>query len=202
LQLKTDTYMMNDGSNRTLTPVIQVKAYSIYTKDDVENGLCTVEQIGRRKTDANGNYIYVLLEEVTFNAAGTEAYTNVKRSSTNILINGIICADTFFYNTTDKTVTIDLGDGKSYNLTPETFYWKVGTISTTELVLSYYVYLTGSQEGIVQRASTTPMSPQRCITPTTVVPLPSKVLLLPNSPGSRLLSVTVSTSLTPLANPS
>lgn len=147
LQLKTDTYIVKDGSNRTLTPVIQVKAYSIYTKEDVENGLCTENQIGQRKTDANGDYIYILLEEVTFNADGTEAYTNVKRSSTNILIDGIICADTFFYNTTDKTVTIDLGEGKSYNLTPETFYWKVGTISTTELTLSYYVYLTGSQEG-------------------------------------------------------
>ena len=34
-----------------------------------------------------------------------------------------------------------------YNLAPETFYWNIGTIHSQEVVLSYYVYLTGSQEG-------------------------------------------------------
>lgn len=40
------------------------------------------------------------------------------------------------------------GDGTvDYSLAAETFYWKVGTITTYELALSYYVYLTDAMSG-------------------------------------------------------
>ena len=135
-----------DGT--TIKPVIEYRSYEIYTQQDVENGLCTVDQVGQRKTDTNGDYIYKLMEKVTFNATGTEAYSNVIGSGTNILKSGVICANTFWYNTTNQAKNITLADGTVFSLPAETFYWKLGTISTTELTLSYYVYLTGSLEGL------------------------------------------------------
>lgn len=138
LQMKSSTYTLSDGTTtKTITPKIIVQAYDIYTKAD---GVATSE-IGKRKGPST------VLEKVTFNEYGTQAFSNKK--SGNILIDGVICANTFWYNTTGSTVSIDTdGDGtKDYNLAPETFYWKMGTINQTELALSYYVYLTGSMEG-------------------------------------------------------
>lgn len=135
-----------DGT--TIMPVIEYRSYEIYTQQDVDDGLCTIDQVGQRKTDINGNYIYKMMEKVTFNTSGTEAYSYVIGSSTNILKNGVIYANTFWYNTTNKAVNITLADGTVFSLPAETFYWKLGTISTTELTLSYYVYLTGSLEGL------------------------------------------------------
>lgn len=138
LQMKPSTYTLSDSTTqRTITPEIIVQAYDIYTKaDDVAES-----EIGKRKGTST------VLETVTFNENGTEAYSDKK--SGNILIDGVICANTFWYNTTGNTVSIDTnGDGTNdYNLAPETFYWKMGTINQTELALSYYVYLTGSMEG-------------------------------------------------------
>lgn len=137
LQMKSSTYTLSDGTTDTITPEIIVQAYDIYTKAD---GVAASE-IGKRKGTST------VLETVTFNADGTEAYSDKK--SGNILIDGVICANTFWYNTTGSAVSIDTnGDGTNdYNLAPETFYWKMGTINQTELALSYYVYLTGSMEG-------------------------------------------------------
>ena len=137
LQMASSTYTLSDGTRDTITPEITVQAYDIYTAAD---GVATSE-IGKRKGTST------VLETVTFNEGGTEAYSDKK--SGNILVNGVICANTFWYNTTGSAVSIDTdGDGTSdYDLAPETFYWKMGTINQTELALSYYVYLTGSMEG-------------------------------------------------------
>ena len=137
LQMKSSTYTLSDGTTKTITPKIIVQAYDIYTKADN----VAASEIGKRKGTST------VLETVTFNADGTEAYSDKK--SGNILIDGVICANTFWYNTTGSAVSIDTnGDGTNdYNLAPETFYWKMGTINQTELALSYYVYLTGSMEG-------------------------------------------------------
>lgn len=138
LQMASSTYTLSDGTTTdTIEPEITVQAYDIYTAAD---GVATSE-IGKRKGTST------VLETVTFNEGGTEAYSDKK--SGNILIDGVICANTFWYNTTGNTVSIDTnGDGTNdYNLAPETFYWKMGTINQTELALSYYVYLTGSMEG-------------------------------------------------------
>ena len=138
LQMKSSTYTLSDGTTtKTITPEIIVQAYDIYTKADN----VAESEIGKRKGTST------VLEKVTFNEGGTEAYSDKK--SGNILIDGVICANTFWYNTTGSTVSIDTnGDGTNdYNLATETFYWKMGTINQTELALSYYVYLTGSMEG-------------------------------------------------------
>ena len=143
LQMASSTYTLSDGTTKTITPEIIVQAYDIYTKADN----VAASEIGKRKGTST------VLEKVTFNGDGTEAHSNMK--SGNILIDGVICANTFWYNTTGNTVSIDTnGDGTNdYNLAPETFYWKMGTINQTELALSYYVYLTGSMEGTREAGS-------------------------------------------------
>ena len=137
LRMASSTYTLSDGTTDTITPEITVRAYDIYTAAD---GVAESE-IGKRKGTST------VLETVTFNEGGTEAYSDKK--SGNILIDGVICANTFWYNTTGSAVSIDTnGDGTNdYDLASETFYWKMGTINQTELALSYYVYLTGSIEG-------------------------------------------------------
>ena len=143
LQLKSSIYELSDGTEKTITPEIIVQAYDIYTKaDGVDES-----EIGKRKGTSTQ------LEKVTFNAAGTEAYSDKKEG--NILSDGVICANTFWYNTTGSAVDIDTdGDGTTeYSLAPETFYWKMGTVNQTELALSYYVYLTGSMEGTREAGS-------------------------------------------------
>ena len=139
LQMKSSTYTLSDGTTKTITPEIIVRAYDIYTAaDGVE-----ASEIGKRKGTST------VLEKVTFSKDGTQAVSDKK--SGNILVDGVICANTFWYNTntTGSAVSIDTnGDGTNdYDLAPETFYWKMGTINQTELALSYYVYLTGSMEG-------------------------------------------------------
>lgn len=143
LQMASSTYELSDGTTKTITPEIIVQAYDIYTKAD---GVAESE-IGKRKGTST------VLEKVTFNADGTEAYSNKKNG--NILIDGVICANTFWYNTTGNTVSIDTnGDGTNdFDLAPETFYWKMGTINQTELALSYYVYLNGSMQGTREAGS-------------------------------------------------
>lgn len=144
LQMKSSTYTLSDGTTtKTITPEIIVQAYDIYTKADN----VAESEIGKRKGTST------VLEKVTFNEGGTEAYSDKK--SGNILVDGVICANTFWYNTTGSTVSIDTnGDGTNdYKLATETFYWKMGTINQTELALSYYVYLTGSMEGTRAKGS-------------------------------------------------
>ena len=143
LQMASSTYELSDGTTKTITPEIIVQAYNIYTKAD---GVAESE-IGKRKGTST------VLEKVTFNADGTEAYSDKKND--NILIDGVICANTFWYNTTGNMVSIDTNrDGTNdFDLAPETFYWKMGTINQTELALSYYVYLNGSIQGTREAGS-------------------------------------------------
>ena len=143
LKLGEHTYTVIENGmpeTKTFKPDIVVRAYDIYTRDDVRAGLIDEAMIGVRKGTYNE------LEKVTFD--GTEV--NSTAVSGNILKDdGVIYAKNFFYNTTATAVMIDTnGDGTTdYSLAPETFYWKMGTVNTTELALSYYVYLTGALEG-------------------------------------------------------
>ena len=149
LKLGDHSYQLNGVDTVFKDNKIQVKSYEIYTMADYENSLCTLEQIGMRKTN-NGTPIVDILETITFNSAGTEAYSNLIYTTntdgtvtyTNILVNGIITAKNFWYNTTASAKDITLDDGSTYSLPAETFYWKVGTITTKEMALSYFVYLT------------------------------------------------------------
>ncbi len=98
----------------------------------------------------------------TVNSDGSVTYDegdNILGDGTNGFAKGVIYAKTFLYNTTDKgvaingvniptTVNADNTTSGSTNVLPsETFYWKMGTIQTSELAMRYYVYLDGSMEG-------------------------------------------------------
>ena len=144
------------GSGITLEtdPTITVTDYAIYKTSDVGNYVggkrVTADMVGKRTGSST------TLETVRFNAAGTQAFSDkIGGGATNILKGGVICAKTFWYNTTGSAVSIDTnGDGTyDYNLAPETFYWKMGTIGESELALSYYVYLDGSMEGTREAGS-------------------------------------------------
>ncbi len=165
LQMKTSTYSVVDGTsttNKTLAPKIEIIQYDIYTRQDYLNNDCSKSQIGDRKGT------YKVLETVTFNADGTEAYSDqINNSQTNILadgtqtgyVKGVIYAKTFLYNTNASGVAVDgvqiptgvnaddTTTGSTNVLPAETFYWKLGTVQTSELAMRYYVYLTGSMEG-------------------------------------------------------
>ena len=149
IQLKQHTYETYEGTKKvtkTIDPTIEVKAYSVYTNQDAVAGICEKGQIGARKLDAYGREICNVVETVSFNVNGTEAYSSVLDSG-NILKDGVICAKNFWYNTTSSAKRITLADGSTFDLPAETFYWNVGTINTTEMTLNYYVYLTESLEG-------------------------------------------------------
>ena len=160
IQLANTTKRLVDGKEFTLTPAptMEVRKYTIWTRAELEdaNGNLSEEnakKVGTRKTDADGNYIYDTLEIVSFNEEGTQAYTGDDKTN-NIMIDGVINAKTFWYNNSTSSVMIDVDgdattgtDGKEFELKPETFLWKVGTIKSKEIALSYYVYLDDSLEG-------------------------------------------------------
>ncbi|MBQ8524626.1 MAG: hypothetical protein IJ457_08395 [Clostridia bacterium] len=172
LQMAVSNYVVVDGNNttnKTITPKIEIISYDIYTRQDYLNGTITEDKIGDRKGT------YTVLETVTFNADGTEAYSDqIGGGTTNILADGtqtgyakgVIYAKTFIYNTNpDKGVAIEgvniptdtATDGTttgSTNVLPaETFYWKMGTVQSSELAMRYYVYLDGSMEGTKEGGS-------------------------------------------------
>jgi len=167
LQMSLHEYK-SEGSNvvdASITPSIEILSYDIYTKaeaDEVAEGTAgdtvTNAMIGTRKGTSK------VLEKVTFNTDGTEAYSTLNSTGPNgtitagenILIDGVIYANTFWYNSTASGVAItgvDIPTGLnadgttsgSTNVLPaETFYWKMGTVQSTELAMRYYVYLTDS----------------------------------------------------------
>ena len=150
---ETETYS-------TITPSIEVRSYEIYTRAEYEAGDFTYEnQIGTRKTNADGSYIYTTLETITFQYAknGTNDYTLTGATSdqltdTNILVDGVVCGKYVYYNTTSETKTVTV-NGKEVSIAAESFYWVIGDIKTTELALRYNVYLTNSLQGGVTEGS-------------------------------------------------
>lgn len=171
LQMSVSNYTVVDGTtttNKTLTPKIEIISYDIYTRQDYLNGTITEDKIGDRKGT------YTILETVTFNADGTEAYSDqIGGGKINILadgtqagyIKGVIYAKTFLYNTNATEVAVEgvsipvdkkadgTTDGTTNMLPSETFYWKMGTVQTSELAMRYYVYLEGSMEGTKEAGS-------------------------------------------------
>ena len=120
---------------------IAVLAYKLYTREDVDGVSVTDDMIGTRKGDPE------VVETITFNQSGTEAYSD--RLEGNVLREGIICAQNFFYNTLKTGAFRDTdGDGENDTvLEANTLYWNIGSLYDTELTLTYYVYLNGSMEG-------------------------------------------------------
>lgn len=166
LQMKTSTYSVVNGTStkdKTVTPKIEIISYDIYTQaDDEARKIPEGKHIGDRKGTSK------TLETVTFSEDGTKAYSDqIDGGKTNILadgtqegyVKGVIYAKTFLYNTNVNDVAVtgvniptgtneDGTTSGSTNVLPsETFYWKMGTVQTSELAMRYYVYLEGSMEG-------------------------------------------------------
>ncbi|MBR4863368.1 MAG: VWA domain-containing protein [Oscillospiraceae bacterium] len=146
---------VTDSTGKQIKPTIEIRSYDIYTRaeHDKNPDAVPLNMIGVRKGT------YSVLETVTFetdaNGVLTAAYSNKKEG--NILEGGVINALTFLYNTNPTAVSLDGVDiptgGDSTLLPSETFYWKMGTVQSTELAMSYYVYLTGSMEGTREAGS-------------------------------------------------
>ena len=123
-------------SDYGITPHISIKAYDLWTKAETSD----TELIGTRKTDADGNYSFTLIETVTFNQDGTEAYSNLLGENNNIMTvsadgSAVIAAKHFTYTRN--------ADGS------EDLHWIIGNITDKELAFSFLVYLDGSLDGQV-----------------------------------------------------
>ena len=117
-----------DITAKGYTPTITIKTYDLWTKAETDDATL----IGTRKGTSQD------IETVTFNADGTEAYSNlIDDGKTNILSTA-----------TDGTVTIAAYYFTYTNVDGvETFKWNIGNITDKEIALSYYAYLKGSLEG-------------------------------------------------------
>lgn len=141
--LQMGTVINSNGVKQTFKPTITVKAYDVYSITDVGqtiNGVTVTESmVGMRKSNIPSK----ILETVTFNDAGDEAYSD--QLSGNIMSEtGVIAAKYFLYNTNKNAEGVSPG--------AEEFAWNIGEITEQELVLSYYVYLEDSMGDIKQES--------------------------------------------------
>lgn len=122
LQLANKTY-----GDTTYSQVIEVRRYVTVKLSDVgrtmtideESVTITANDVGRRTGEVE------VIERVTFNADGTEAYSSLLGDTTNILgSDGIIRAKYFYYNTnsTEKTITVPALDPGVLETTSQTDY--------------------------------------------------------------------------------
>lgn len=122
LQLADKTY-----GGTTYSQAIEVRRYVTVKLSDVgrtmtldgESVTITTNDVGRRTGDVE------VIERVTFNADGTEAYSSLLGDTTNILgSDGIIRAKYFYYNTnsTEKTITVPALDPGVLETTSQTDY--------------------------------------------------------------------------------
>lgn len=127
-----------------ITPNITYTIYPSYHKDQVGK---TVNGV-RVTTDMIGEHYGTpeVVERVTFSADGTKAYSNLLGNENIMSSNGVITAQNFIYNGSDKAITVRYAF-KDVTIAPETFLWNEGSLSQNEKELSYTVYLTGSMEG-------------------------------------------------------
>jgi hypothetical protein len=158
-----------------LTYDIYTKAEADEVKEGTAGDTVTEAMIGVRKgtttlqevvmfsadgTKAYSNLIDVDKDGIYGVTIGADETKTISDTDDNILgADGIIYAKTFCYNTTDKGVAITGVDiptkinadkttaGTTNVLPAETFYWKLGTVQTSEFAMRYYVYLEGSMEG-------------------------------------------------------
>ena len=123
---------------------ITVKAYELYTRDEIGQNInghvVTVADVGTRKTDSQGNYLYKVVERVTFtsdNGETTGAYSdllpglNILFTETRTTDGSIVIAGVYFTYTKESDGT-------------ETFDWNIGTITDHQIALCYNVYLKGA----------------------------------------------------------
>lgn len=154
LQMNPNIKDSSGNIRNNISTDITVTTYPVYTIDQVGTNVNghTVTENDVGKTYGEGT----LLERVTFTAGANGSITaNSNKKDGNILVDGVICANTFWYNTSNAIKMIDV-NGDEVAETPldsETFYWNIGIINEKQFTLSYAVYLTGSMEGLVAEDS-------------------------------------------------
>lgn len=126
----SDFTLKTTGFGTASTPSnITVTAYDLYTKAETsDNSL-----IGTRKGTST------VLETVTFNENGTQAYSSVLGDTKNIMTTdteGNVTIEAQYFTYTKDVVTGE-----------EKFVWTIGNITDKEVALSFYAYLKGSMEG-------------------------------------------------------
>lgn len=150
--LQMDPRIIDSSKNvrNDISTDITVTSYDVYTAHQIDTSvgdhLVTPDDVGKAYGDGEN------LETVTFKVDNNSITASSDKKSGNILIDGVICADTFWYNTTNGVKTINV-NGNAIQLESETFYWNIGIVNEKQFTLSYAVYLTGSMEGTVQEGS-------------------------------------------------
>lgn len=133
--------VLQAGTNATVRDTIgadydlQIKPFNyIDTANPRETDFESSIEVRKYTVDGNGNRTgaYETIEKVTFNAAGTEAYSTLKTGNIMTLDgeNYTITAENFTYTSSNKR-----------------FVWKFDTIISDDMAIRFNVYLTGTREG-------------------------------------------------------
>ena len=139
--LQMANYVINplDGSHIPLSDYSVRPSITVSKSPTVHSG-STEGQVGTVIGDP------VVIEKVTFNDEGTEAYSNlIDNGRTNIFTDGVIHAVNFSYNATNQTVVYEGAE-----IPPESFHWNVSKLTEDQLNLSYYVNLDGAGDRTVE----------------------------------------------------
>lgn len=133
--------VLQAGTNATVRDTIgadydlQIKPFNyIDTANPRQTDFESSIEVRKYTVDGNGNRTgaYETIEKVTFNAAGTEAYSTLKTGNIMTLDgeNYTITAENFTYTSSNKR-----------------FVWKFDTIISDDMAIRFNVYLTGTREG-------------------------------------------------------
>lgn len=133
--------VLQAGTNATVRDTIgadydlQIEPFNyIDTANPRENDFESSIEVRKYAVDGDGNRTgaYETIEKVTFNAAGTEAYSTLKTGNIMTLDgeNYTITAENFTYTSSNKR-----------------FVWKFDTIISDDMAIRFNVYLTGTREG-------------------------------------------------------
>lgn len=133
--------VLQAGTNATVRDTIgadydlQIKPFNyIDTANPRQTDFESSIEVRKYTVDGNGNRTgaYETIEKVTFNAAGTVAYSTLKTGNIMTLDgeNYTITAENFTYTSSDKR-----------------FVWKFDTIISDDMAIRFNVYLTGTRKG-------------------------------------------------------
>ncbi len=148
-----DGYMNADAWNAMANYAggfpVNILSYRLVTAADLGQTLNIIDDDGNEATveitaahyGLRVNEAPQILETITFNEAGTEAYSSLNDDGVNIMVtsDGVttIDAHTFTYTRTPKLVN-------GQEITDEEIVWKIGDITEREVSMQYYAYLEGS----------------------------------------------------------
>lgn len=134
--------VLQAGTNATVRDTIgadydlQIEPFNYIDKDHPrENDFESSIEVRKYAVDGNGNRTgaYETIEKVTFNAAGTEAYSTLKTGNIMTKLD-------------DGTYTIT-AENFTYTSSNKRFVWKFDTIISDDMAIRFNVYLTGTREG-------------------------------------------------------